>query len=132
MMITLTVSRTIARWPTGSQLPASRSAPRSSSASRWSKPPLNFGYVYSFKYYENKPIDQSDNYDQTLEFDAALTHAFSERYQLTVRDSFVIGQEPDFLRAGNTYTTFQRISGDNMRNYGSITSRRSVDSGYFA
>ena len=82
---------------------------------------ISFGYVYSLKYYQNRPIGNADNYDQTHEFDFALTHAFSERYQVSVRDSFVIGQEPDFLRAGNTYTTFQRISGDNMRNYGSIT-----------
>lgn len=37
-----------------------------------------------------------------------------------MRDSFAIGQEPDLLRAGNTYNTYQRISGDNLRNYGSI------------
>jgi hypothetical protein len=81
---------------------------------------LSFGYVYSLKYYEFKPIGDDQNYDQTHDFSAALTHAFSERYQISVRDSFVIGQEPDFLRAGNSYTTFQRISGDNERNYGSI------------
>jgi hypothetical protein len=82
---------------------------------------LTFGYVYSLKYYENKPLYDSDNYDQTHEFSAALNHAFSERYQLSVRDSFVIGQEPDFLRAGTTIDSFQRIPGDNMRNYGTIT-----------
>ena len=72
---------------------------------------LSFGYVYSLKYYENKPVNNADHYDQTHDFHAALTHAFSERYQLSVRDSFVIGQEPDMLRAGNTFNTFQRISG---------------------
>ena len=82
---------------------------------------LSFGYVYSLKYYENKPFGNLDHYDQTHEFNAALAHAFSERYHLNVTDSFVIGQEPDFLRAGNTFTTFQRISGDNKRNYGTIT-----------
>src|ERR1017187_8076916 len=97
---------------------------------------LSFGYVYSFKYYDNKPVYQTENYDQTQEFYAALTHAFSERYQLSVRDDFVMGQEPDFLRAGNTFTTFQRISGDNMRNFGSIsfsaqlTPELSLDVGY--
>ena len=81
---------------------------------------ISFGYTYSLKYYENRPIFNTDNYDQTHEFNAALSHAFSERYQLTASDSFVIGQEPDMLRAGNTFTTFQRVSGDNLRNYGSI------------
>jgi hypothetical protein len=38
-----------------------------------------------------------------------------------VQDSFVIGQEPDVLRVANSALgTFQRISGDNIRNYGSI------------
>ena len=30
---------------------------------------------------------------------------------ISVKDSFVIGQEPDLLRAGNTFTTFQRYFG---------------------
>ena len=82
---------------------------------------ISFGYVYSLKYYDNKPLGNTDNYDQTHDFDVALSHAFSERYQLKVADSFVIGQEPDMLRAGNTFDSFQRISGDNLRNFGSIT-----------
>jgi hypothetical protein len=40
--------------------------------------------------------------------------------QLSLADSFVIGQEPDTLRADPTFNTFQRISGDNIRNYGFI------------
>jgi hypothetical protein len=81
---------------------------------------FDLGYVYSFKYYENKPVGNTDNYDQTSDFEVGMTHAFSERYQLKVKDSFVIGQEPDMLRAGNTYDTFQRISGFNLRNYGDV------------
>jgi len=81
---------------------------------------VNFGYTYSLKYYENKPPYNADNYDQTHDFHAALTHAFTERYSLSVKDSFVVGQEPDLLRAGNTFNTFQRYSGDNLRNYGIV------------
>jgi Putative beta-barrel porin 2 len=97
---------------------------------------LSFGYIYSLKYYEYKPINSTDYYDQTHDFNAALTHAFSERYSLSIKDSLVVGQEPDLLRAGNTYTTFQRISGSNLRNYGSIdftaqvTPEFSLDVGY--
>src|ERR1035437_6965089 len=58
---------------------------------------LSFGYVYSLKYYENRPIGNTDNYDQTHAFNAALSHAFSERYQISASDSFVIGQEPDLI-----------------------------------
>lgn len=78
-------------------------------------------YTYSMKWYENKPYYNTDNYDSTHTFDANLTHNFNERYNVAVHDSFVIGQEPDVLRAGNTFSTFQRISGDNIRNYGGIT-----------
>jgi hypothetical protein len=81
---------------------------------------LSFGYTYSYKYFMNRPLYQTGNDANTHDFHAALTHAFSERYSVSVRDSFVIGQEPDFLRAGNSFTTFQRISGNNLRNYGAI------------
>jgi hypothetical protein len=97
---------------------------------------LSFGYVFSMKYYENKPVNSSGNETYTHDFHAALTHAFSERYSVSVKDSFVIGQEPDFLRAGNSYTTFERISGNNLRNYGSVdfaaqlTPEFGVDLGY--
>ncbi|MCX6922201.1 MAG: outer membrane beta-barrel protein [Verrucomicrobia bacterium] len=81
---------------------------------------LSFGYVYSLKYYENKIINSSGHDISTHDFHAALNHAFSERYSVSAKDSFVIGQEPDFLRAGDSYTTFQRVSGNNIRNYGTI------------
>jgi hypothetical protein len=81
---------------------------------------LSFGYVYSYKYYMNQPVGSNGHDDNTHDFHAALTHAFSERYSVSVKDSFVIGQEPDFLRAGNSFTSFQRYSGNNMRNYGAI------------
>ena len=90
---------------------------------------LSLGYVYSFRWYEKRvplfdpttglPL-KTDKYDQTHSFTALMNHAFSERYVLNVQDSFVIGQEPDFLRAGTTFTTFQRVPGDNIRNYGNI------------
>jgi Putative beta-barrel porin 2 len=82
---------------------------------------ISLGYLYSFKYYDTKPLGNSSHDDQSHTFNAALSHAFSERYKLSVRDSFVIGQEPDILRAGNTFSTFQRIPGDNIRNYGGIS-----------
>ena len=62
---------------------------------------IGIGYTYTFKYYENKPLNNADNFDQTHKFDLSLDHAFSERYQVSVKDSFVIGQEPDlFVDAG--------------------------------
>jgi len=88
-------------------------------AMSWPQTKVAIGYTYSFKWYERKPQGNSENYDQTHEVNAALDHAFSERYKASLSDSLAIGQEPDVLRAGNTFATFQRISGYNLRNYGS-------------
>jgi hypothetical protein len=83
---------------------------------QWPQTTLSLGYVFSFKYYDHKPIDSSTKYDQSHIFNAAIDHSFTERYHLSARESFVIGQEPDILRTGNAMETFQRISGDNIRN----------------
>jgi len=81
---------------------------------------INLGVLYAFRYYENIPPLSTDHSDQVFTFNAGLAHTFSERLRGRVNDSFVIGQEPDLLRAGSTYSTFQRVSGDNIRNYGTI------------
>jgi hypothetical protein len=87
----------------------------------WQQTQLTLGYVYSFKYYDHRPLgNANDKFDQQHLFNIALDHAFTERYRLGVRDSFAIGQEPDVLRSENAFTAFQRISGDNIRNYGSV------------
>ncbi len=88
---------------------------------------ISVGYLYSFKYYQDVPSIPSGagnlpafggHDDQAHTFNVSLAHSFSERYQVKVSDSFVIGQEPDLLRAGNTFSTYQRLPGDNIRNYG--------------
>jgi len=94
-----------------------------SAAINWSveQTTLNLGFLYSLKYYENRPPGSTGSHaDQVFTFTAGVDHTFSERFKARVNDSFVIGQEPDLLRAGNTFSTFQRVSGDNIRNYGSI------------
>jgi len=77
---------------------------------------LSLGYVFSFKYYDDRPLLNSEKYDQSHIFNASLDHAFSERYKISATESFVIGQEPDILRTDNSMSTFQRLSGDNIRN----------------
>ncbi len=89
----------------------------------WALPQTSIylSYIYSLRSYDRAPADNSgDRYDQTHNFNFELQHQFSPRYRTTVKDSFVIGQEPDFLRSGNAFTTFQRVSGENLRNAGSI------------
>ena len=78
---------------------------------------VNFTYSFSGKYYEERPTDSTDSWDFTHIIGADLSHTFSPRTSLYLRDSFVIGQEPDVLRSGNATIGFQRVSGNNIRNY---------------
>ena len=89
---------------------------------------INAGYRYSLKYYDEAipgTFDPNkgggDHTDQTHNFMATLTHDFSERYRIALTESFVIGQEPDSLRSpGQASDQFQRVSGQNIRNYAGI------------
>lgn len=92
-------------------------------------------YEYSLLYYGKRPISYTKDYDQDHTFNGKLTHAFNERYQVSVTDSFVVGQEPDALRYG-VINANQHIAGNNIRNYGGIrfnaqiTPLLSADVGY--
>ena len=77
-------------------------------------------YTYDYKYYDKRPDPTSDHNDQSHTIAASLMHSFSERTTISISDSFVIGQEPDVLRSGPDYASFQRISGDNIRNFGHV------------
>jgi len=77
-------------------------------------------YSYSGKYYDETRSDTDEHWSHAHNFDAMLQHAFNPRFNFQVRDSFVIGQEPDVLRAGDSFPTVQRISGDNIRNFATI------------
>ncbi len=81
---------------------------------------ISVSYQYSFIYYDHTPAGNLDKYDSIHNFNLEFDHSFSERYKIAVSDSFVVGQEPDLLRAGNTFNTFTRVAGSNIRNYGAI------------
>lgn len=81
---------------------------------------LTAGYAYSYKYYDHELLNSTGHNVQSHLFNLGFDHSFSERYQLSLKDSFALGQEPDILRAGNAMETYQRIPGNNMRNFGTI------------
>ncbi|MFO1475043.1 MAG: outer membrane beta-barrel protein [Verrucomicrobiota bacterium] len=83
-------------------------------------------YMYTFRYYETRPAGNAQNYDQDNNFDISLTHSFNERYQAGVKDSFVIGQEADSLQQGAFLTEPQRVSGNNIRNFGQLSFNAAV------
>jgi Putative beta-barrel porin 2 len=81
---------------------------------------LDLGYIYTLRWYEKRPYNNTSDFDQDHTFNLAFDHTFNERSRLGVTDSFVIGQEPDFLRSSYALTEPQRVSGENIRNYGTI------------
>lgn len=81
---------------------------------------LKLDYTYTLRYYDKEPANSTSHYDQDHQFDGEFNHAFTERYQLGVKDSFVVGQEPDFLRTAYAISEPQRVSGSNIRNDGQI------------
>src|SRR5438067_12901664 len=56
-------------------------------AKQWEGSKFGANYQYAFKYYDRKPLGNSDNYDQTHTFDIALTYAFSPQYNIIATDS---------------------------------------------
>ena len=80
---------------------------------------LNVGYDLTARYYEKAVSGRTDHTDFTHNFNVTATHAFDERFRVNGRESFVVGQEPDFLSGGQNVVNPQRVSGDNLRNYAS-------------
>jgi hypothetical protein len=81
---------------------------------------LGLRNTYSMTYYQERdslgqnPIDQSDQLDLWVD------HAFTERWQAKVLDTFVVAQEPSLLNPNGITTLPIRVSGDNIRNTGTL------------
>jgi hypothetical protein len=73
-------------------------------------------YTYGLFYYQDRSDLGVNPVDQTHQFDVWMDHAFNENWQMSVQDSFVVGQEPDLIGGGQTI----RTSGDTVRNTGSV------------
>ena len=74
-------------------------------------------YTYGLYYYQRREDWGQNPIDQTHQFDLWLDHAFTERWQGKVQDSFVVGQEPELIGGGQV----ARTEGNNIRNTGTLT-----------
>lgn len=79
---------------------------------------IGLGYVYSYKYYENRPEHKAD---QVHDANFKLSHAFTDRYKLDITDSFVKTSEPDLIAPANSPNATIRTRQDVLRNYGSAS-----------
>jgi hypothetical protein len=74
-------------------------------------------YTYGLYYYQERRNQGNDPYDQTHQVDLWLDHAFSERWQSTVHDTFVVGNEPGLLNpSGGATAQPLRVEGNNIVN----------------
>jgi hypothetical protein len=87
---------------------------------------IGLSYLYSFKYYEDRP---DNKYDQAHQVNFKLSHAFTDRLKLDLADQFVITREPDLvspnsapiMTIGGENAYIMRTKQDVLRNYGSAT-----------
>jgi hypothetical protein len=80
---------------------------------------IDLKYTYGATWYADRSDVNSDNnaWDQSHQLDASLLHRFNERYSVSLRDSFVVAQEPELLTSG-PITLPYRIQGNNIHNHG--------------
>jgi hypothetical protein len=76
---------------------------------------LGVRYTYGMYYYFDR---NSNPIDQTHQFDLWVDHAFTERWQARVQDSFVVGQEPELLDPSGGV---RRTEGNNIHNTASLS-----------
>ena len=94
---------------------------------------LSAGYVYSLRWFENRP---NHSIDQTHEVTLKADQRFSERYRLTFTDAFVYSQEPTVLEATGAITAPTRNDLSAIHNRAAVnftsqvTERVSIETGY--
>jgi hypothetical protein len=78
---------------------------------------IGLRYTYGLYYYQDRQDQGNDPIDQSHQVDLWVDHAFTERWQAKVADTFAVGQEPTLLKAGTPY----RVDGNNIANNGTVT-----------
>src|SRR5208283_2293086 len=58
---------------------------------------LGVRFIYGLYYYQKREDRGENPIDQTDQFDLWVDHAFTERWQVRVQDSFAVGQEPELI-----------------------------------
>ncbi|HEX3716768.1 MAG TPA: outer membrane beta-barrel protein [Verrucomicrobiae bacterium] len=71
-------------------------------------------YMYDLRWYEDHSVT-----DQAHEFNGRLEHEFSDRFKLSINESFVVAQEPNVLDS-TVVSSPLRIEGNNVRNTGQL------------
>ena len=77
---------------------------------------IGLKYTYGMYYYQQRQDNGEDPIDQSQKVDLWLDHAFTERVQATLKDTFAYGQEPTLLNTSGGSQVLTRIDGNNTAN----------------
>ena len=80
---------------------------------------LGFRYTYGLYYYQIRENQGSNPIDQTHEADLWIDHAFTERWEGKVQDTFVSAQNPQLSSSPGVLP--YRAEGNNINNIGTVT-----------
>jgi hypothetical protein len=80
---------------------------------------LGLRYTYGLYYYQDRENRGANPIDQTHEADLWIDHAFSERWEGKIADSFIDSQEPQLTATGTVLP--YRVEGNNIDNTGTLT-----------
>ncbi|MGD0086890.1 MAG: outer membrane beta-barrel protein [Verrucomicrobiota bacterium] len=81
---------------------------------------LGLRNTYSMTYYQERESLSQNPIDQSDQLDLWVDHAFTERWQAKVMDTFVVAQEPQLLNPNGITTLPIRVTGDNIVNTATI------------
>ena len=82
---------------------------------------IGIKYTYGLYYYQQRQNDGQDPIDQTHQLDLWLDHAFTERVQGSIKDTFVYGQEPALLNPSGGPQVQTRVDGNNLANSATVS-----------
>ena len=75
---------------------------------------MSASYIYDLRWYATHSFDESSH-----QFNGRIQHEFSERYKLSVSDSFVVAQEPTVIDPNIISSPFV-AEGNNVHNTGNV------------
>lgn len=80
---------------------------------------LGLRYTYGLYYYQDRQNLGQNPIDQSHQVDLWIDHAFSERWETRVMDTFVDAQNPQLTSAPTALP--YRVTGNNLQNVGTVT-----------
>jgi hypothetical protein len=75
---------------------------------------IGIKYTYGLYYYQKRESAGQNPTDQTHQFDLWLDHAFTPRWEATLKDTATVSQDPALTAVGTAVA--QRVNGNNIAN----------------